>query len=294
MEDNPRAVVGGNNPPPDPKPDRTFKKRWAYALFSRPDKPAGAVAMGFKLYMEMDSQGRGATISDAEFQVSCGVSDGSCRVFKRWLVNSGFIQILVRGRRGYRSEFLATIPEDEIAAADAASNSEYRHPIPVENHEKPQIQPATTAAIPENGGASRARIEPPSGVNISLDNNKLASSGDNPARGLAGLNGSADPMISDIVGWMYGGDEKAARNWLSAMVSQMGQDTVRKSYLKLKTDLAEGALIAKPLQTWTKIAQRLKAEPAAQSGNGAVAETRRDRIRKHIEEAQAKKGVRPS
>ena len=139
-----------------------------------------------------------------------------------------------------------------------------------------------------------ARLEPPSGVNISLDNNKLASSGDNPARGLAGLNGSADPMISDIVGWMYGGDEKAARNWLSAMVSQMGRDTVRKSYLKLKTDLAEGALIAKPLQTWTKIAQRLKAEPAAQSGNGAVAETRRDRIRKHIEEAQAKKGVRPS
>lgn len=288
MEPNPREVIGGNNPPKD----RTFKKRWAIALFARQDKPAGAVAMGFKLYMEMDSQGHGATISDAEFQVACGVSDGSCRVFKRWLVNNGFVQVRVRGRRGYRSEFLATIPEGAIPAAIAGIEAEeYRQPIPAEKLNGGAKLPATTAAIPPQdapaSAPTHARIEPPSGVNIPQEASQQAS-------GLAGLNGSAEPMICDVLAWMGSGTEFNARQWLSTFIQQFGQDVVRNSYMKLKTDLLSGNLIAKPLQTWSKIAQRMKAEPPRREDHAeAPKETRRDRIRRHIEKAQShQKGVR--
>lgn len=296
MESNPRAVIGGNIPPEPEKIDRTFKKRWAMALFARPDKPAGAVAMAFKLYMEMDGQGRGATISDAEFQVACGVSDGSCRNFKRWLFNQGFIQILRRGYRGHRSEFLATIPGEGIPASAAANEeAEYRQPLPA----RESNLPASTAAIEElaanaAGSAPRvpARIEPPSGVNNTNINNQLASVESNSARGLAGLNGSAEPMIADIRVWMVGGDDRSARQWLATMLSQYPQEVIRNAYVKLKTDLASGSLVAKPLQTWARIAQRMGEEPKQAKAGATSGPTRRDRIRQYIEEAQAKKEPR--
>jgi hypothetical protein len=130
------SMMGHNGPPAD----RTFKKRWARALFSVDRKPYGAIAMAFKLYTEMDSQGRGATISDDEFRDSCGVSDGSCRVFKKWLVENEFIRIEVRGQRGRKSTFQAVIPGEIPAASDAIQNEipapntgsfeEYRQPSP--------------------------------------------------------------------------------------------------------------------------------------------------------------------
>jgi hypothetical protein len=169
--------IGHNNPPPD----RTFKRRWVTALFAAPKKPYGAISMAFKVYVEMDSQGRGASISDDEFRDSCGISDGSCRVFKKWLVDNEFIRIEVRGQRGRKSTFQATIPgeipappaaiSDEIPAANAASPDKYRQPSPVIEMEIP----ATTAAIsgiaapdagilPASRAPIRARLEPPSGV----------------------------------------------------------------------------------------------------------------------------------
>jgi hypothetical protein len=141
--------IGHNNPPPD----RTFKRRWVTALFAAPKKPYGAISMAFKVYVEMDSQGRGASISNDEFRDSCGISDGSCRVFKKWLVDNEFIRIEVRGQRGRKSTFQATIPgeipappaaiPDEIPADNAASPPpEYRQPSPPI---EPEI-PATAAA----------------------------------------------------------------------------------------------------------------------------------------------------
>ena len=81
---------------------------------------------------------------------------------------------------------------------------------------------------------------------------------------LAGLNGSAEPMLRDIAGWMNGGDESAARQWLATQISLYGQRIVCDSYAKLKTDLAGNGsqLIARPLQTWVRIAQRMRDEPA--------------------------------
>jgi len=169
----------GHNGCPEPT-QRNFKKRWAYAIFdcqgtkSRP-KPDGAIAMAFKLYMTMDANGRGAVISNEEFVVCCGVSDRSARLFKKWLYEFGFVQLVTRGYRGGASEFIATIP-DEIPAAVAAINSqipatntgnnaEYRQPIPVIEAGlsattaaiNSQI-PATTAAINSQIPATTAAI----------------------------------------------------------------------------------------------------------------------------------------
>jgi hypothetical protein len=145
------SMMGHNRPPPD----RNFKKRWVSALFAVQRKPYGSIAMAFKIYMEMDSQGRGATISDDEFRDCCGVSDGSCRVFKKWLVDNEFIRIEVRGQRGRKSTFQAVIPgeipatyaaiDHEIPAPNTGSPEEYRRPLPAVENEIP----ATAAAINE-------------------------------------------------------------------------------------------------------------------------------------------------
>ncbi|MFA5952293.1 MAG: YdaU family protein [Hyphomicrobium sp.] len=79
--------------------------------------------------------------------------------------------------------------------------------------------------------------------------------------GLAGLNGSADLMIADVVGWMHNGDDKCARNWLRGTLAAYGDAVTRNAWAKLKTDMAEGRIIAQPLQTWCKIAERKKFEP---------------------------------
>lgn len=147
----------GHNGGPSIKP-RNFKRQWAQALFSRQDKPSGAVAMAFKLYMEMDAQGRGAVISDLDFVMACGVSDRSVRTFKKWLIDEGYISVSVKGARGRQSEFFATIPGPKIAATDAgiqrllpariAGNStDHRQPLPETIAGNPGI-PATDAGIP--------------------------------------------------------------------------------------------------------------------------------------------------
>ena len=79
--------------------------------------------------------------------------------------------------------------------------------------------------------------------------------------GLGGLNGSAEPMLQDIVKWMNCGDVKAAREWLANFLKQYGQDVVRDSYMDMKTRTVSGDAVAKPLQYWASAARRMKAEP---------------------------------
>lgn len=134
-----------------------------------------------------------------------------------------------------------------------------------------------------------ATKESPSEISSYEEASQLARDTPVVREGLAGLNGSADPMISDILAWMGSGTEFNARQWLSTFVQQFGQEVVRNSYMKLKTDLLSGSLIAKPLATWSRIAQRMKAEPPERgSRDDTPKETRRDRMRRYIEEAQSK------
>lgn len=116
---------------------------------------------------------------------------------------------------------------------------------------------------------------------------------------LAGLNGAAEPMLNDILGWMSGGDVTSARNWLSKFIHIHGQDVVRDSYQKLSTDMISGSIITQPLQTWGRIASRLRQErkTGADHQKAAPVESAGDKIRKFAEEAEERqrqnKRVRP-
>lgn len=95
-----------------------------------------------------------------------------------------------------------------------------------------------------------------------LDAHAEKTSGDQ-SQELAGLNGSAEPMIDDILSWLNPPATRTnARKWLAGTLRTFGQDVTAQSYHKLKTDMMTGGLVAKPLQTWVTIAQRMKAEPA--------------------------------
>ena len=175
----------GHNGGPDLAP-RNFKKRWALALFdcqgtkARP-KPDGAIAMAFRLYTAMDANGRGAVISTEEFVACCGVSERSVRIFKKWLYDFGFVQLVSRGYRGGASEFVATIPGEipavtaaiphEIPATNTGKTAEYRQPIPAFQSGLPAVTAANREIAAANAGipscASRARLENPSGLLIS-------------------------------------------------------------------------------------------------------------------------------
>jgi uncharacterized protein YdaU (DUF1376 family) len=99
-------------------------------------------------------------------------------------------------------------------------------------------------------------------VEVSEERKSLPPASVVPAspEGLASLNGSADMMIADVRKWMNGAPEQNARNWLSTHITIYGPDVVKDSYAKLGTDLASGKLIAQPIQTWGKIAQRMRDE----------------------------------
>lgn len=163
------AEPGHNGGPP--LVERNFRKRWAQALFSHPKKPTGCVAMAFLIYTRMDAQGEGAVIPDVEFISACGVSDGSIRNFKRWLVDHGFIEIRLRGRRGYGSEFAARIP----ASIAGIHEQDYRQQVPVTATPLPAMDagksglPATPAA---NGNIERtqaAKTELPAAIAGNFD-----------------------------------------------------------------------------------------------------------------------------
>jgi uncharacterized protein YdaU (DUF1376 family) len=99
-------------------------------------------------------------------------------------------------------------------------------------------------------------------VEVSEERKSLQPASVVPAspEGLASLNGSADMMIADVRKWMNGAPEQNAQNWLSTHITIYGPDVVKDSYAKLGTDLASGKLIAQPIQTWGKIAQRMRDE----------------------------------
>lgn len=87
---------------------------------------------------------------------------------------------------------------------------------------------------------------------ISISNNQLASL---PTDDISQL------MITDIVSWMHGADRSNAEQWLSNTTKMYGSDITRQSYHKLKTDILTGSVIARKLQAWCGIAQRMQSAP---------------------------------
>lgn len=152
--------MGHNNPPKD----RTFKKRWAQTLFSHPEKPAGAVAMGFKLYTEMDMAGCGAVVSDREFSDSCGISERAVQNFKRWLLNACFVRIQVKGARGRANAFMAVIPGEELPAPHAVIQNVIAASITGREDEHRHLMPAIEQVIPAIRAVNAEIAAPNAGI----------------------------------------------------------------------------------------------------------------------------------
>lgn len=72
-------------------------------------------------------------------------------------------------------------------------------------------------------------------------------------------------MVESIIGWAPGMNQTEARQWLVSSARIYGQDPLRASYHKLKTDLITGQIIGHPLRAWGAIAERLRAEAAAKT-----------------------------
>lgn len=312
------ADMGHNGGPP--LIDRSFKKRWVNALFAVPKKPYGSIAMAFKIYMEMDGQGRGAVISDDEFRASCGVSDGSCRLFKKWLVDKEFIRIIVRGQRGRKSEFQAILPShiaayaaaisDEMAAPIAVNSEEYRQPLPVIGTEIP----ATVAAICEPAAhsagilpAPRARIESSLREDISKhkqqDNllpleQEAAREGGRSSPEVAAdpafphLNGTGLELVRFIRahGLNLRSDEEA-RAMLRTNLQAFGTEAMLEAWSATQGEMAT-RVVAQPYKYLMGCARNAKERIMRNGGSGAGRETDTERLRRQVREANARTGGR--
>lgn len=239
------------------------KKRWAMTLFTAPDKPPGAVAMAFKLYMEMDASGSGATISNAEFMLASGLPDSSCRKFKGWLVEHGFIQVTVRGRRGGRSEFKATIPEERIALSGSAiPPPEYQRPIALL---EPEIA-LSQSAIPDLARPENYYARGDSNINNNNKNNLLQQPPEHDAARVAaadyldGLNGTTIDLVA-FIGKHAVVEEKVARTMLANNLKIYGSDNVLQAYALTIAEMATGT-VAKPYKYLIQVAGKIKTDNA--------------------------------
>lgn len=142
-----RRGLGDNRPP------REFsKRRWALALFAYSDskKPLGAVAMGFRLYLEMDNEGRGVALKDQDIAQACGVTDRSVREFKAWLVKTGFVRVMAKGARGGATEYRGCIPGDELPEEFSGNGVQLPEDIAGSRHlEYRKILPEVADELPE-------------------------------------------------------------------------------------------------------------------------------------------------
>lgn len=102
-------------------------------------------------------------------------------------------------------------------------------------------------------------------IAISREDSHTASSLEQEPDGLAGLNGMAPSMISDVVKWMVGGDEQCARTWLANTTRTYGSAITKAAYHKLGTDMLNGETFAKPLTAWCAIALRMQREEASKA-----------------------------
>lgn len=73
----------------------------------------------------------------------------------------------------------------------------------------------------------------------------------------------ASEMARDVARWMNGGDENSARTWLRNAAQSYGNGHLRDAWIKLKTDMATGQVVAHPLRTLDAIAKRIRDEAPA-------------------------------
>lgn len=153
---------------------------------------------------------------------------------------------------------------DTIPDTTRNNNAENRQPdtTPDKNavHREPDSKPDTS----RNADAPKTAAY--KDITTSNNNKPTSSETVTPPAEPAGENDLAKDMLADVIGWMHQGDERSARKWMAGFIAIHGQSIVKNSYHKLKTNLLEGAVYARPLQVWPKIATDMKNNPAKYAG----------------------------
>lgn len=130
------------------------------------------------------------------------------------------------------------------------------------NDAKHAISGAATSAISGAStandaisGASRthARNEPPTGVVLS----KPVEESSSPRTRATDEDDVASAMIENICQWARM-PEVNARQWLANTITVFGQEATARGYHTLKTKVASGEIVAKPLMFWTTTSRNEK------------------------------------
>jgi len=88
-----------------------------------------------------------------------------------------------------------------------------------------------------------------------------------PSEGLAGS--LSDRMIAAVERW-GGMTTLNARQWLRSTVELFGQAATAEAFHKLETDMSTGMIVSRPINAWTSIARRLKAEGAPKAAGAPL------------------------
>lgn len=115
------------------------------------------------------------------------------------------------------------------------------------------------AAQPIASDATHCVSAQPIAPRARVEEKPLPPKQEETASKLASLN-VADEIVQDLIEWVPGFDDKSARNWLAGTVRTFGSEVVQQAWHKLKTDMATGSVVARPIQTLTSICQRMKAQ----------------------------------
>ena len=89
----------------------------------------------------------------------------------------------------------------------------------------------------------------------------------------------SEEMISNIAKWANMPEANSAQ-WLASTIATFGQTATVESYHKMMSDKLQGAVVAKPISTWSKIAKRMKdeAEAVVKTGSERIAPWKQEKI----------------
>jgi hypothetical protein len=265
------ATIGHNGGPDLDEPKQSIRTQWAKALFADPDTPSYVMAIAWAIHWYSRADGTGAALSNAQLEVICGISSATATRGKAWLRDKGYVQLRV-GTGTTKTSFRMAIPEMGVITQIAPSESEANQADDGANQaddggvitETTNIQERDSVPIPYEN------IEPPvdgktfwQGVlnpadahSVSFKNGKLAL-----------LNGERSRWLGE-----FGGDERRLDLALIQIAPYLQPNTRRPLLAQVESQLAR--LLGSLMDRGRK-AEKPK-------------ESRRDRIRKVVEETSEK------
>lgn len=141
----------------------TLRTQWAKALFSDPDTPTYVMAMAWVIHWFSDKDGRGAAISNEQFESICNMSRPTVTKGKEWLRANGYVRLKVGDGRSVKTMFQMAIPQttkgevdlplSDDATEDKGETTIRETPLPA------TAVPETTLPLSEKGETSLQKGE---------------------------------------------------------------------------------------------------------------------------------------